>query len=294
MGLWEAIWKSSILGAVQGLTEFLPVSSSGHLTLLQHLLQFDLEGGSMTFINIMMHLGTLIAVIVVFWKDILALFKKPFKTLLMLIAATIPAGVVGLLFNDEIDALFSGENAVLYLSVCFALTALLLLICEMAAKRRKVQKPLGWGSAAAMGLMQAVALFPGISRSGSTIVAGTLVGTRREDVAKFSFLMSIPVILGSFAVEVFGIVREPSSVAGVGANGVIGMAVGVVLAAVFGFFAIKLMLRVIRKANYVWFSVYLTALSVVCFSLCAAGVLPLYRKAAFCRFFAYCAPFCAR
>lgn len=275
MGLWEAIWKSSILGAVQGLTEFLPVSSSGHLTLLQHLLQFNLEGGSMTFINIMMHLGTLIAVIVVFWKDILALFKKPFKTLLMLIAATIPAGVVGLLFNDEIDALFSGENAVLYLSVCFALTALLLLICEMAAKRRKVQKPLGWGSAAAMGLMQAVALFPGISRSGSTIVAGTLVGTKREDVAKFSFLMSIPVILGSFAVEVFGIVREPSSVAGVGANGVIGMAVGVVLAAVFGFFAIKLMLRVIRKANYVWFSVYLTALSVVCFSLCAAGVLPL-------------------
>lgn len=275
MGLWEAIWKSSILGAVQGLTEFLPVSSSGHLTLLQHLLQFNLEGGSMTFINIMMHLGTLIAVIVVFWKDILALFKKPFKTLLMLIAATIPAGVVGLLFNDEIDALFSGENAVLYLSVCFALTALLLLICEMAAKRRKVQKPLGWDSAAAMGLMQAVALFPGISRSGSTIVAGTLVGTRREDVAKFSFLMSIPVILGSFAVEVFGIVREPSSVAGVGANGVIGMAVGVVLAAVFGFFAIKLMLRVIRKANYVWFSVYLTALSVVCFSLCAAGVLPL-------------------
>ena len=275
MGLWEAIWKSSILGAVQGLTEFLPVSSSGHLTLLQHLLQFDLEGGSMTFINIMMHLGTLIAVIVVFWKDILALFKKPFKTLLMLIAATIPAGVVGLLFNDEIDALFSGENAVLYLSVCFALTALLLLICEMAAKRRKVQKPLGWGSAAAMGLMQAVALFPGISRSGSTIVAGTLVGTRREDVAKFSFLMSIPVILGSFAAEAFGIVREPSSVAGIGTNGVIGMAVGVVLAAVFGFFAIKLMLRVIRKANYVWFSVYLTALSVVCFSLCAAGVLPL-------------------
>ena len=275
MGFWEAIWKSSVLGVVQGLTEFLPVSSSGHLTLLQKLLGFDTAGGSMTFINIMMHLGTLIAVIVVFWKDILALFKKPFKTLLMLIAATIPAGVVGLLFNDEIDALFSGENAVLYLSVCFALTALLLLICEMAAKRRKVQKPLGWGSAAAMGLMQAVALFPGISRSGSTIVAGTLVGTRREDVAKFSFLMSIPVILGSFAVEVFGIVREPSSVAGVGANGVIGMAVGVVLAAVFGFFAIKLMLRVIRKANYVWFSVYLTALSVVCFSLCAAGVLPL-------------------
>lgn len=213
MGLWEAIWKSSILGVVQGLTEFLPVSSSGHLTLLQRVLGFDMGDGTMTLINIMMHLGTLIAVIVVFWRDILALFRKPFKTLLMLIVATIPAGVIGLIFSDQIDSLFSGGDGILYLSVCFALTALLLVICEMIAKRQKTQRPLGWGSSVAMGVMQAVALFPGISRSGSTIVAGTLAGTRREEVAKFSFLMSIPVILGSFAVEIFGIVREPESVA---------------------------------------------------------------------------------
>ena len=106
MGLWEAIWKSSILGVVQGLTEFLPVSSSGHLTLLQRVLGFDMGDGTMTLINIMMHLGTLIAVIVVFWRDILALFRKPFKTLLMLIVATIPAGVIGLIFSDQIDSLF--------------------------------------------------------------------------------------------------------------------------------------------------------------------------------------------
>ena len=273
MGLWEAIWKSSILGVVQGLTEFLPVSSSGHLTLLQRVLGVDMGDGTMTLINIMMHLGTLIAVIVVFWRDILDLFKKPFKTLLMLIVATIPAGVIGLIFSDQIDMLFSGEDGILYLSVCFALTALLLVVCEMIAKRQKVQKPLGWGSSVAMGVMQAVALFPGISRSGSTIVAGTIAGTKREEVAKFSFLMSIPVILGSFAVEVLGIIREPESVAGFGTNGIVGMIVGILLAMVFGFLAIKLMLKVIRKANYVWFSVYLVALSVVCFSLCAAGVI---------------------
>lgn len=274
MDLWEAVWKSGILGAVQGLTEFLPVSSSGHLTFLQ-IIGLDFGEGMTTFINVMMHLGTLIAVIAVFWRDILALFKKPFKTLLMLIVATIPAGVVGLLFNDEIDAFFSGSTALLNLAVCFAVTGLLLLVAELVAKRQKQPHALGWGSSISMGLMQAVALFPGISRSGSTIVAGTLTGAKREDVAKFSFLMSIPVILGSFAVEVVGVVREPSAVAQIGTNGFIGIAIGVGLAAVFGFLAIRLMLRAIRKANYIWFSVYLVCLSLTCFWLNALGIFPV-------------------
>ena len=273
MELWEAVWKSGILGTVQGLTEFLPVSSSGHLTFLQILgLNFGDAEGMMTFINVMMHLGTLVAVIVVFWRDLLALFKKPFKTLLMLIIATIPAGVVGLLFSDQIDAFFSGPTALLNLAVCFAFTGLLLLVAELVAKRQKAPQTLGWKHSVSMGLMQAVALFPGISRSGSTIVAGTLTGAKREDVAKFSFLMSIPVILGSFAVEVYDIIKEPSAATQIGTNGFIGIAVGVVFAAVFGFLAIKLMLRVIRKANYMWFSVYLVCLSLTCFWLNALGI----------------------
>ena len=277
MGFWEAIWKSSVLGVVQGLTEFLPVSSSGHLSLLQRLLGFDLEGGAMTFINIMMHIGTLIAVVVVFWKDILALFKKPFKTLLMLIVATIPAGVIGLLFSDEIDAIFAGSSGLLYLALCFAVTGLMLMACEHIAKRQKAPKPLGWKSTVPMGLMQAVALFPGISRSGSTIVAGTVAGAKRDEVARFSFLMSIPVILGSFLVEIASGVKDvatgtPSYFSEIGAPDIVGMLFGVVLSAVFGFLAIKWMLVIIRKANYMWFSVYLVCLSLGCFYLSYLGI----------------------
>ena len=133
MTIWEAIWKSIVLGTVQGLTEFLPVSSSGHLVFLQKLLGYNLEGGGMTFVNVMLHLGTLLAVLVVFRKDIVVLFRRPLKPLLMLVVATIPAGIVGLLFDDKIEAIFAGEKGLYYLSICFAATALMLLLCEVIA-----------------------------------------------------------------------------------------------------------------------------------------------------------------
>ncbi len=274
MGLWEAIWKSSLLGAVQGLTEFLPVSSSGHLSLLQRILGFSLEGGSMTFTNIMLHLGTLIAVVIVFWRDILGLFKKPFKTLLMLVVATIPAAVVGLLCNDYIDAWFAGEKGLLYLAICFAVTALVLILTELVAKKRKKHAELNWGNTVAMGVAQAFALFPGISRSGSTIAAGTFAGAKPEKIAKFSFLMSIPVILGGFVLELKDIVFPAEGVTvAIGSNEVIGMIFGVAISALTGFFAIKVMLKVIGKANYKWFSFYLVLLSLTCFWLDALAVL---------------------
>ena len=275
MSVWEVIWKSFVLGTVQGLTEFLPVSSSGHLTLLQKVMNYDL-GGSMMFVNVMLHFGTLIAVCTVFFRDILGLFKKPFKPLLMLIVATVPAGIVGLLWNDDIDTMFSGEKSLLLLAVCFSVTALLLIVCEIVAKSQKrKERELGWRNTLPMGLMQAVALFPGISRSGSTIVAGTVSGAKSQDVAKFSFLMSIPVILGSVAVELLGFIKEPAFASG--PNGtlctVLGVVVGVISAAIFGFFAIKVMLKVISKANYKWFSLYLILLSVTCICLDVFGVV---------------------
>ena len=277
MGIWESIWKSAVLGTVQGLTEFLPVSSSGHLTLLQQILHYDLGEAGMMFVNVLLHFGTLLAVVLVFWKDIIALFKKPFKTLLMLIVATVPAGVVGLLCNDKIEALFDPENNaawLCWLAVFFALTAFVLLLTEFIASRQKKTRPLSWRHAIPMGLVQAVALFPGISRSGSTIAAGVISGAKRKDVAKFSFLMSIPVILGSLAVEVYHLIKPADGVSvAIGTNEIIGMVVGVVFSAVAGFFAIKLMLKVIQKSNYKWFVIYLVALSFTCFWLNALGVL---------------------
>lgn len=275
MPIWEMIWKSVVLGTVQGLTEFLPVSSSGHLVLLQRMLGYDLGGGSMTFVNIMLHFGTLLAVILVFWKDILALFRKPFTPLLWLIVATIPAGIVGLLFEDGIDAAFSGEKGLLYLAVCFAATALLLLLAELCVRRRKREQAFGWKHAVSMGVMQAVALFPGISRSGSTIAAGTLAGAKTQDAARFSFLMSIPIILGSVAVSLKGVVfDEPETVTALGVNGFLGVLIGVFFSAVFGFLAIKFMLKVIGKGNFKWFSLYLVLLSLACLWLDVLGIFP--------------------
>ena len=274
MGYFEAIWKSILLGTVQGLTEFLPVSSSGHLTLLQRAIGYDLGGGSMMFVNVMLHLGTLLAVVWVLRREILALFKKPFKTLLMLVAATVPAGLLGVFLSDKIDAIFAGDGGIAYLAVCFALTALLLLVAEYAAMRIKEPAPLGWKHAVCMGVMQAVALFPGISRSGSTIVGGTVSGAKRDDVAKFSFLMSIPIILGSVVFELKDIVfpGEGTAVA-FGGPEIVGMLFGIVFAAAAGLFAVKLMLKIIGKGNYKWFSLYLILLSVTCLSLNLAGVL---------------------
>lgn len=276
MEFWNVIWKSVVLGTVQGLTEFLPVSSSGHLLFLHKLLGEDF-GGNALFFDIMLHFGTLIPVVIVFRRDILALFQKPFKTLLMLLVATIPAGVVGLLFNDKIDAVMNGKNGLLYLALCFSVTAALLLVCELVAKKRKQTRTLGWRNSVPMGLMQAVALFPGISRSGSTIVAGVVSGARAEDVTKFSFLMSIPVILGSALVSLKDVIGDPASVTALGASGAIGVVVGVICAAVSGFFAVKVMLKVIRKANYKWFGAYLIFMSLTCVWLDVLQILPLMR-----------------
>ncbi len=272
------IWQAAVLGLVQGLTEFLPVSSSGHLIFLQRL--FGLDGG--LFIPLVLHLGTLVAVCTVFFKDILALFKKPFKTLGFLALATIPAGLVGLFADDYIEDFISGGNYVgIFLSVFFLITASLLLVTETLVKKRARAGEggcagIGWRTVIPMGLAQAVAVLPGISRSGSTICAGALVNGRGEEIAKFSFLMSIPIILGGFAVDLakglwHGEIQ--ATFAAGGTSFAVGVALGFVISAAVGLFAIKVMLKAVQKANYKWFSLYLAMLSVVCFVLNFTGHL---------------------
>ncbi|MCM1545813.1 MAG: undecaprenyl-diphosphate phosphatase [Clostridiales bacterium] len=270
-------WQALVLGLTQGLTEFLPVSSSGHLTFLHRVLGINI-GGAELFFNIILHLGTLVAVCIIFWRDILDLFKKPFKTLLYLVVATIPAGVAGLLLDDIIEEhMMGGKFAGAYLAAFFALTAAVLFATEVFAKRRKRVLPLCFRTTVPMGFAQAVAILPGVSRSGSTIAAGTFAGGTAEEVSKFSFLMSIPVILGSFSVElVKGLVGEGEK--GFAYSfGVAGpqfgwcIAIGFIISAAAGLFAIKIMLAAIKKANYKWFSLYLVLLAIACTVLQCLG-----------------------
>lgn len=270
-------WQALVLGLTQGLTEFLPVSSSGHLTFLQRVLGINI-GGAELFFNIILHLGTLVAVCIIFWRDILDLFKKPFKTLLYLVVATIPAGVAGLLLDDVIEEhLMGGKYVGVVLAVFFTFTAAVLFATEIFAKRRKRELPLCWRTTLPMGFAQAVAILPGVSRSGSTIAAGTFAGGTAEEVSKFSFLMSIPVILGSFFVELLkGIIGKGEEslaysfeVAGPQFGWCI--AIGFIISAVAGLFAIKVMLAAIKKANYKWFSLYLVLLAIACVVLQCTG-----------------------
>ena len=265
------IWQAVILGFIQGLTEFLPVSSSGHIAFFQGLFHIN-DADIALFFSIILHLGTLVAVCVVFWRDILALFKKPFKTLGLLVLATIPAGVVGVLYELlDLDLIFRGYYMGIFLAVFFLITATVLFTTEMVAKRRvSPDLPLSIKTTLPMGAAQALAVLPGISRSGSTICAGTLVGCKSEDVAKFSFIMSIPVILGSFVVDLFLGLKSGELQASFQTGGATlgwSVALGFVISALAGLFAIKVMLKVIKGANYKWFSLYLVLLAITCLVL---------------------------
>lgn len=268
------IWQAVVLGLVQGLTEFLPVSSSGHLSFFQNVL--GVSSANAQFISVMLHLGTLVAVCVIFYKDIIALFKKPFKTLGFLVLATIPAVILGVVSSVlDLDYYFyDWEWAAVLLCICFLITAAVLFITEIIAKRRENTLPIGYKTAIPMGIAQALAIFPGISRSGSTICAGTLVGGKSEEVAKFSFLMSIPVILGGFVLELGkGLYKGTlqAEFATYGGNFGWAIALGFITSAIAGLFAIKVMLKVIQKAEYKWFSIYLVLLAITCVVLKCTG-----------------------
>lgn len=267
------IWQAIVLGFTQGLTEFLPVSSSGHLAFLLRVFGID-EGG--LFFSIILHLGTLVAVCAVYFKDIIELFKKPFKTLGFLIIASVPAAIVGFLLEDIVDEkLLGSAHLGIILAVFFTITASVLFITEIFAKKRRSELSLCWRTVIPMGVAQAVAVLPGISRSGSTICAGTLAGGKSEEVAKFSFLMSIPVILGSFIVSLAKGLYKGEIQADFATNGsTYGwcIALGFIIAAISGLFAIKVMLKIIQKANYKWFSLYLVLLAIVCIVLYCCGL----------------------
>ena len=249
------VWQAIVLGAVQGFAEFLPVSSSGHLILMQRWLGVT-EGG--LFFDVMLHVGTLIPVFIVFFNQILELFKKPFKKMGLLIVATIPAGLTGMFLSDYVEGAFYGGDllASCLLAGTFLLTATELFFAERVSKRTINVLPLSLKTSAIMGGAQAIAIVPGLSRSGTVISSGTFVKLERGENASFAFLMSIPIILGAALVSGYKSVK-----AGIVIDA-LPLIFGVLTAALTGYIAIKTMLNIIKKANYKWFSLYLVIMAI--------------------------------
>jgi undecaprenyl-diphosphatase len=250
MNILEAI----ILGIAQGLTEFLPVSSSGHLVLIQNI--FGIEGNHL-FFDTMLHFATLLAVVFALQKDILELLKNPFsKKTLVLIIASIPAVIVALLFEDFFKEAFGGR----FLAVSFLITGIALVASELlASKHVERKKEVGILDGLIIGLCQALALLPGVSRAGMTLSGGLARGIDRVAAAKFSFLMAVIIILGSSGYEAIKLIGEPIDIP-VGP-----LAVGMLFAAVSGYFAIKLLLDIISKKKLYGFAIYVFILAVLVF-----------------------------
>lgn len=243
---------AAILGIVQGLCEFLPVSSSGHLVLLQNI--FDIEEGAL-FFDVMLHIGTLAAVFAVYHKKIWALLKKPFQRLtLLLVISTLGTVALALIFRDTFEEAFGGG----LLGFGFLLTTLVLFINHFKAKGGASAEKLSLPGAIGIGLMQGIAIFPGLSRSGSTITGARLFGLSKDDAAEYSFLLSIPAILGSLVLQLPDVMEY-----GIGGLEWSHIILGTIAAALSGYFAIRLMLKLIREKSLIGFGIYTAVLGVL-------------------------------
>jgi undecaprenyl-diphosphatase len=255
MNTFEAI----LLGLVQGLTEFLPISSSGHLVLLQKML--GIEEPTILF-DTMLHVGTLIAVFAVLWQDVWKLLKKPFQKMTgLLIIATIPTVIFALLFNDFIEDAFHSAR---FLGFEFLITAAALIIAEFLSRRAgetKNEDKMNWLDALIIGVMQAVSIIPAVSRSGMTLSGALSRKLDRGLAARFSFLMSIPAILGALVFQAKDIFGETAAAeAGIG---IVPMIAGVAAAAIVGFIAIRFMLKIVKEKSLIGFAIYVAVLGVL-------------------------------
>ena len=255
------VWIAMLLGLIQGLTEFLPVSSSGHLLLVQEI--FGITEGAM-FFTIMLHLATLVAVFVVYWEMIVELIKHPFqKTVGMLILATIPTVLIAVLFKkvEPFASFYTATENGSFLGYGFLITSALLFASDLLRRRNvkgRKMKDMRVGDALFIGAMQGVAILPSVSRSGGTIAGALFAGLNRKTAADFSFLMSIPAILGGALIEV------PDALE----SGMVGihwtsLAAGMLVAGMTGYFAIKLMITAIKKKKLWGFAVYTAVLGII-------------------------------
>ena len=268
-------WQAILLGIVQGLTEFLPVSSSGHLMIFKELLGVDAEG--FLDFTVTVHFATVLATIVVFWGAIWQLLKGLFQFkyndetdyICKILVSLIPVMIVGFFFKDQVDALFSGSLKQVAVGLC--ITAALLVLSDQIGKRIRAPKAkdtrngISYGQAAIVGVAQAFAVVPGVSRSGSTIATGLLSGVKRDVMAQFSFLMVLIPIIGEQSLDLLKVATGHEAFGGtVGATALM---LGFAAAFVAGFFACKVMIAVVRKAKLTWFALYCLLVAILIFIL---------------------------
>lgn len=259
-------FEALILGIIQGLTEFLPVSSSGHIELFKALLGVDLESDSLLF-SIVVHGATALSTIVVFRKTIadliLALLQFKWndetKYIAMIAVSMIPVGIVGLLFEKEIEAFFDGK--ILLVGCMLLVTAFLLWL---STRVRKTTGEVNFLRATLIGISQAFAILPGISRSGTTISMALLLGVDRDKAARFSFLMVLPPIIGATLLKVKDLFKEESvEVATQAGIGTLALVIGFVAAFFAGVVACKWMIKIVKQSKLIYFAIYCSVAGLV-------------------------------
>lgn len=274
-----------ILGIVQGLSEYLPISSSGHLEIFKQVLGLELNSGKSLEFSVMLHVATVLSTIVVLWREFVPLcvsfftFRRDarFYYVCKILLSCIPVAIVGFCFKDIVESLFEGNLKVV--GVCLIVTAALLAFAYFfrtepleASHKKAVGKPykpreIGWLDAFVIGCAQAVAVLPGLSRSGSTIATGILLGDKREEVARFSFFMVIIPILGEGLLDLKKMLAPAAESATATAGGDISlfsMVIGFVASFVVGCIACKWMLNIVKKGKLVWFALYCVLAGVLC------------------------------
>lgn len=258
--------QALILGLIQGLTEYLPVSSSGHLAIGSYL--FGINGEDNLAFTIVVHVATVLSTFVILWSEIDWIFRGLFKFkmndetkyFLNIVVSMIPIGIVGVFFKDTVEDIFG--SGLLIVGCMLLLTALLLTFSYFAKPR--VKENISWKDALIIGLAQAAAVMPGLSRSGSTIATGLMLGNKKEKMAQFSFLMVIPPILGEALLDVIKMAKGHNPFGDVST---LALAVGFVAAFVSGCMACKWMINIVKKGKLIYFGIYCAiagAVTIIC------------------------------
>jgi undecaprenyl-diphosphatase len=274
----EVVVQAAIIGLIQGLTEFIPISSSAHLIFVPRVLGWNDPFLNSNAFDVMLHLGTLLALLVYFWRELVALLVAwvasirdrslrgdPTRRLAwLLVISAIPGAVLGALGEGFFDTFFR-EHSLLFIAALLAVGATILWLAEAVGSHRRVIGDLRVPDAVAIGLAQALALFPGISRSGITIAGGLFLGLNREAAARFSFLMATPIVAGA------GIWKSRELLGGLPAGDLLPLAIGFVASVIAGFVAIAFLLAYLRRSSTALFIGYRYVVAALLVALVLAG-----------------------